>query len=358
MLFGDEIFWNMADSGQVKIPQSEGNGSDLDKRKTEMTGRLQKRDDSRVAHIQRRKEEKDSSAAANENVDFFGEHFAEARTVIETGLQNCGNLTKSQLTEHFDKLAVELQKMQKFLSDSTMFLPSYQVQKAQETLNRLQTAVPEKREELLPKKKFGFKSKKKVGDKGDAVDFDVASKSDSRLTQSQKVINVNMTDCSFSDVKSQTLVKKATETNQQDVALSRLEDCTVKLYGSPSAIHINSLKHCKVFSGPVSGSVFIEDCSDCVFVMPCQQMRIHSTTQTNFYIHVTSRAIIEDCSNVAFAPYNWKYETVDADYELSGLNQSRNAWDDIDDFNWLASDKHSPNWSVLPKDQRVIEWDV
>ena len=29
-----------------------------------------------------------------------------------------------------------------------------------------------------------------------------------------------------------------------------------------------------------------------------------------------------------------------------------NNWDDVDDFNWLAADKASPNWSILPEAER------
>ena len=34
---------------------------------------------------------------------------------------------------------------------------------------------------------------------------------------------------------------------------------------------------------------------------------------------MTSRAIIEDCRDVRFAPYSWDYEGLQADYKESGL---------------------------------------
>ena len=86
-------------------------------------------------------------------------------------------------------------------------------------------------------------------------------------------------------------------------------------------------------------------------------MRIHSTTSTNFYIHVTSKAIIEDCQKVCFAPYNLKYSVIDEHYKTSGLDKSRNNWNEVDDFNWLASDSHSPNWSMLPDKDQIKEWE-
>ena len=47
-------------------------------------------------------------------------------------------------------------------------------------------------------------------------------------------------------------------------------------------------------------------------------MQIHNTQKSDFDIHVTSRAIIEDYKDVRFAPYSWDYEGLEADYKESG----------------------------------------
>lgn len=46
-----------------------------------------------------------------------------------------------------------------------------------------------------------------------------------------------------------------------DVLLSRLKNCVVKIIGSPSTVHITDLDNCKVLSGPVKTSVFVERCN-------------------------------------------------------------------------------------------------
>ena len=38
---------------------------------------------------------------------------------------------------------------------------------------------------------------------------------------------------------------------------------------------------------------------------------------------MTSRAIIEDCRDVRFAPYSWDYEGLQADYKESGLIETK-----------------------------------
>ena len=42
----------------------------------------------------------------------------------------------------------------------------------------------------------------------------------------------------------------------------------------------------------------------------------------------------------------------------SGLNETVNNWDKVDDFNWLAAASPSPNWSLLPPGQRRTSWDL
>ena len=36
-------------------------------------------------------------------------------------------------------------------------------------------------------------------------------------------------------------------------------------------------------------------------------MRVHSTTATRFFIHVSTKAIVEDCGSVSFGPYDLSY---------------------------------------------------
>ena len=35
------------------------------------------------------------------------------------------------------------------------------------------------------------------------------------------------------------------------------------------------------------------------------------------YIHVSSKAIVEDCSKIGFAPYNWTYELIAEHFKVT-----------------------------------------
>ena len=97
-------------------------------------------------------------------------------------------------------------------------------------------------------------------------------------------------------------------------------------------------------------------CSLAIIATGCQQLRVHHTENTDFYLHVTSRAIIEDTKEVRFAPYSVKYDGIEADFDSAGLDPSINNWSSVDDFNWLAMDTKSPNWKILEENKRKQNW--
>lgn len=321
--------------------------NDMDSKKALLTDKLQRREDDRLAHVQKRKEDKDSKSAQNESVDFFQTRFTQARNEIEAGLEPPLGTAKDKLVQHFDGLSILHQKLQKFLSDSAMFLTPHDVSVSQEVINQLVVKIKESREKNIPKKKFAFGKKTKKAEKAPDVSVEKEAK---------KVISVTINECNFSDKVGETLIKTQSEIGNKDVALARLSDCVIKLYGSPSALHIDQLKNCTILCGPVSGSIFMDHCTDCVLVMACQQLRVHHTTQCKFYLHVTSRGIIEDSNHLSYAPYNLVYGDIEEHYRSSGLDKTKNSWDDIDDFNWLANDVHSPNWSIMPVGERQLSW--
>ena len=89
-----------------------------------------------------------------------------------------------------------------------------------------------------------------------------------------------------------------------------------------------------------------------VFALASHQIRIHGAKRSDFYLRVRSRPIIEDCSGVRFAPYCLRYEGIEEDLRGTGLDAETGNWSNVDDFRWLRA-VQSPNWSVLPENERV-----
>lgn len=314
----------------------------LEKRKDIVTKQLKKRDDERLAGQHKRNEEKKSDEVEMETLEFFQAKFSVQKHLVENKIDVVSSET-DKLTEIFDEISSDLKVLQKIVTDSALFITSYELQKAQASVSLLQANADKKRLELIPKKKFAFRSKKKVT-QDKKVDVKPITKMVPDICKKNE--------CNISELQDTIITKTDADMSNKDISLYALTKCTVKLLGSSGAMHVNKLEDCTILSGPVSGSIFIEDCKNCIFVLSCQQLRIHSTYESEFYIHVTSKAIIEDSNTLLFAPYSFTYDDLKKHYTQSGLDVSTNNWDDVDDFNWLVSKEHSPNWTVMDENSR------
>ena len=141
--------------------------------------------------------------------------------------------------------------------------------------------------------------------------------------------------------------------SNRDIWLHDLENCSVVIKGVPSTLHMTQLVNCRVVGGPVLSSVFLDNCRDSKIVFGCQQLRCHKSSRCDFYLHIRSRAIIEDCSECRFAPYSRDYPGREEEFAKAELEPGINNWDQVDDFNWLSSVEPSPHWSVLKGDERL-----
>ncbi|XP_072498278.1 tubulin-specific chaperone C [Notamacropus eugenii] len=322
--------------------------------------RLQKREQERLLEVERRKQERQNQTVEEEKSDFFAASFAREREAVEQLLGCAGQEAPGPGVDpaRLDEAASRLQTLQKLLNDAVLYLAPYDVRLGQEALARLQGALGERRQELQPKKRFAFKSRRKDAAAQDPRPAAEAPPPPQQPPPAPPPAPAQVPPGSgFSDRESQTLQMQAAELRQRDILLTGLTDCTVRLYGNPNTLRLTKARGCTVLCGPVSTSVFLDDCVSCVLAVACQQLRTHSTRDTRIFLQVTSRAIVEDCSGVQFAPYSWSYPGIDQDFEGSGLDRSKNNWRDVDDFNWLARGVASPNWSVLPEEEWVIQWD-
>lgn len=320
--------------------------------------RLQKRHQARAEDAERRREAKESRSVAEEKGEYFSSTFNTERASIEELLSGCSGAERAVVTQKLEEATARTLQLQKFLNDSLLFLTQYELSKAQAALQKLQTSLTEIREEALPKKKFTFRARTKAADKVPAPVSDTpdaGAPADAGGTEVDGAAAPEQ--CGFSNMDNMSLTKTAEEIQQRDVLLTHLTNCKVRLFGSPSTLHLKHIDSCEILCGPVSSSVFLDHCRNSTLAIPCQQLRTHNTTDTQVYLHVTSRAIIEDCSGVSFAPFSWSYPTLEEDFAVSGLDQERNNWSQVDDFNWLAAGTPSPNWTVIPEADRRTKWD-
>jgi len=142
------------------------------------------------------------------------------------------------------------------------------------------------------------------------------------------------------------------EVNGKDVAIENLEHCGIFLKGIPSTLQIKNLHGCIIIVGPCSRTVDIDECHQCEFALACQQLRIHTSDECDFYVHITAQPVIEDCHHCRFAPYNVEYKSKQHDIIESGLMWTRDYWDNVLDFNHKMPGVHSPNWETIEEEER------
>ncbi|NXG45595.1 TBCC protein, partial [Psilopogon haemacephalus] len=286
--------------------------------------RLQRREAERQEGVERQRQKKEAQVVKEEQSEFLVAAFGEERKAVEA-LVAAGQL---------EEAAARLQGLQKLLTESVRFLAPYELRQGQETVARLQADLAVRRQQLQPKKKFAFRAlKKEAAPGGEPRPAEPARPVPAAPAPGQGTAEGEPSGpplCGFSGAEDEELELGSAELLQRDVVLSQLRGCRVRLRGNANTLRVRDCRSCTVLCGPVSTSVLVDGCSD---------------------------SVIEDCTKVSFAPYTWSYPGIEGDFESSGLDRNRNNWNLVDDFNWLATDKPSPNWSLIPEQERITCWD-
>lgn len=331
--------------------------------------RMNRREKERKCLIEKRKEDKQQCIVETEQCSYFHDLFYSNYKTITDLLDTAESVPLLSLPGHFDKIKREILILKKYLFESKVFLTMYEVRKAQEAINIIENDAQNLESKLIPRNKFGFKNRRVIKKSSDKSNDVTDSLKDLKIAESiskngvGKQNNKNICNkygdntCTFVGKIDENLVLDAENVNKNDVMLSDLTRCTVRIYGTPNTLHMVSLVQCTILTGPVTTSVLVDNCRDCEFAFACQQLRLHSSTNCTIYLHITSRTIIEDSTKIYVAPYNWTYEDQMNHFKLAGLNTKINNWNQIDDFNWLSKEESSPNWSILECEKRVTSWD-
>ncbi|KAI5639918.1 tubulin binding cofactor C domain-containing protein [Phthorimaea operculella] len=314
--------------------------------------RLSRRDAQRIEKLQKAHKAREDVDACDENEEYFSSTFKVKSEYVEHLLSQVPTMETQTLSPHFDNIKKEVNELQKYVITSAFFLKEFNMRKYLGIVANLQTKCYELEERYVPRKKFGFSRKKlpkSDHQKQNSLDeHDGAGKNDSNKWD-EKLFG-------FDSIENKVLSLESDDLFQRDVALRNLKNCTVSLKGVMATLHITNLENCVILSGPVTSSIFMEKCNNCKIVAACQQLRMHSSSKCDVYLHVTSKGIVEDCSDIRTAPYNLHYEDLEKHWNMSSLDKKSNNWDRLDDFNWLAPDVPSPNWSILDEKERITDW--
>ena len=272
-------------------------------------------------------------------------------------------IDKLTLSTKYEAISARTDLLNKYFAQHSPSMPLYEVRKAQEQLTKLQRLAQERRDTLFPKKKFGFRSKQNMTtlESAIAVAATAATKttveSDNTTTPDDTAgttvaASNTANSCTLSELRDADVTMSDADIRGKDVTVVNVRNSVIRLRGVPSVLHVSDVRDTLILCGPTVGSAFVANCVNCRLVVAAHQLRIHDTHNTEFYINVASRAIIENSDGVAFAPYAWRYPLVDEHFAASAIKCDPVNWTSIDDFNWLSQSKKSPNWHFLDESQR------
>ncbi|XP_065206726.1 tubulin-specific chaperone C-like [Planococcus citri] len=326
---------------------------------------LTQKNEERKQKLEKRKESKAMQSLQEENINCVLDKFEQLEKEIISCLTQIedANVPKESLPELFDSSYCKLEEWQKMISLTSHILRIYHKKQFQVKYQEMNDKRLKLEQSLIPQKKFSFtklRSKNAKNETGDKELFpsNVQDEPDATpvIEKPAKKYVLKLDDeFGFFQRENENLMLKHEEVFLKDVTFRDLKSCQIRIDGGANTVHFVSLTDCLILCGPVSTSIFVDKCTNCTFVVACQQLRVHHTFDTKFYVHVTSRAIIEDCKTVYFAPYNWNYDGIDEHFQKVNLDKAVNNWNLVNDFNWLSS-VPSPNWKIIEENERKTEW--
>ncbi|CAN2060681.1 unnamed protein product [Malus fusca] len=321
----------------------------LQKKHKSMLDRLSNRHQTRLDNsFTRRSTESDSSSSPSfESTSTFLSRFSNSKSSIESQLAQCRLSDPTQVKSHLNQISSSISDLENLVAENSYFLPSYEVRSSLKTTSDLRQSLEVLSVELLPKKKFSFRNKPT------RKDLIAEPKEDEKEQEPEKKSGLWVLDFpGFRNKKGEILVHNFKGSEVGEFSISDLDSCEVRLMGSVRALFVHRLRNCRVYTGPVMGSILVDGVEGCVFVIASHQIRIHNAKTSDFYLRVRSRPIIEDSCGVRFAPHCLTYKGIEEELREASLDEETEKWSNVDDFLWLRA-VQSPNWSVLPENERL-----
>lgn len=247
--------------------------------------------------------------------------------------------------QKIDEMFVKADQVKKYVHQHIPAMIAYEIRVCNNLIKEIDSAISRKREVAASKPfKFSFNLKASTKSKPVESSLSVIPSVDADQIDA-KPFPVSRVNVGLSNLTGEERTLNSSEIDQNEIVLESLVDCTIYLQGAPSALRLLNLEGCKIFTGPVSGSVFLANCHNCQMNLIGQQLRIHDTSDCDIYQHVRSRSIIENCTRLRFGCYNWTYHKLEDDFFKAGIDSKVNNWTQIDDFNCLTNP--SPNWCII-----------
>ncbi|KAH9423504.1 tubulin-binding cofactor C [Dermatophagoides pteronyssinus] len=255
------------------------------------------------------------------------------------------NCDQDDKLTRIDNISKKIDEIKNLVHQYTPTMIAYDIRSCNDIIKELETTLQKYRVPTKPFK-FSFDIRKKSGNNNSTKTVDAVDSSSSSSSNPAMIIELDTP--GFKNRSNENLIlDKPEQTDGKDIVIESLDNCQLRIQGVPSSLRLRNLRNCQIYTGPVRTSTYVEKCSECQFEIIAQQIRIHETKKCDFYLHVTSRIIMENSSDLRFGQYKWLYDQLDNDFKRSNIDPLMNNWKCIDDFDCVHQNQ-SPNWSFIP----------
>ena len=106
------------------------------------------------------------------------------------------------------------------------------------------------------------------------------------------------------DKENETIYKHYGELNGADFKLRNNKNCEIYILDWSKGMFIDDCVDCKIFCGPIDGSVFIRGSKNCQFSIIARQVRFRGCENLKVFTYCPSDPAVESSFNIYFAPFN------------------------------------------------------
>ena len=106
------------------------------------------------------------------------------------------------------------------------------------------------------------------------------------------------------DKENETIYRHYGDLNGADFKLRKNKNCEIYILDWSKGMYIDDCEDCKIFCGPIDGSVFIRGSKNCEFSIIARQVRFRNCENLKVFTYCPSDPAVESSFNIYFAPFN------------------------------------------------------
>ena len=106
------------------------------------------------------------------------------------------------------------------------------------------------------------------------------------------------------DKENETIYRHYGDLNGADFKLRNNKNCEIYILDWSKGMYIDDCENCKIFCGPIDGSVFIRGSKNCQFSIIARQVRFRTCENLKVFTYCPTDPAVESSFNIYFAPFN------------------------------------------------------